>query len=215
MKITLSLIALNVLIFFLSFTSLDYYLNNFAFTMNNFLAGNYHTALTTMFLHADLIHLGWNMFALLLLGWVLEKKVKSWQYLLVYFVSGAVGSLSLFIPIFNYSPDTVAIGASGAISGLVGLGIFMCPGRLVIFPSFLPLPFALAGAIYFLSTLSNLFAPGYVAYSVHLFGFLFGALFGFSWGEDRIKRLVIFIALLVLIVSLPTILLIIMNLLFR
>lgn len=205
MRLTLALIILNVLVFVLSLTNFDYFINNFSFNIDSFLSGNYHTVITTMFLHGDLWHLVGNMFALLVLGWTVEKKVEAWQYLLIYFVSGVVGSLSLFIPIFGYSSDTIAIGASGAISGLVGLGIFICPGSLVIFTTILPLPFAVAGAIYFLVTLSNLFAPGLVAYPAHLFGFLGGAVFGWNWSEDRVKRLIVFIALLLLIVFLPTI----------
>ena len=175
MKLTLLLIILNVAIFLLSLTNLDYFLVNFGFSVNGFLAGKYYTIITNMFLHAGVVHIAGNMIA-------------------------------LFVPIFGYSPDTIAIGASAAISGLVGLGIFVCPGKLVFFPAFIPLPFALAGAIYFLANFSNLFAPGYVAYSAHIFGFLAGSLFGFAWGENRVKRLIIFIALLALIVALPTIL---------
>lgn len=216
MKLTLSLIVLNIAVFALSVLStqsFEYLLNNFGFSVNSFLSGNYYTIITSMFLHAGLLHLAGNMFALFVLGWAVEKKVKAWQYLLVYFFSGIIGSLSLFIPIFGYSSDTIAVGASAAISGLVGLGIFICPGKLVMFPAILPLPFSLAGAIYLLATLSGLLSPGYVAYSAHLFGFLAGVLFGLMWGEKRIARLVIFVALLLLIVALPTILHILLNIL--
>lgn len=206
MKITLILVALNVLIFLSSLTNLDYYISTYGFSPAGFLAGDYKTVITSMFIHANLLHIAGNMFALLVLGLAVEKKVKPEQYILAYFLSGFAGILSLFVPMFGYSPDAIAVGASAAISGLVGLGIFVCPGKLVAFPAILPLPFSLAGAIYLLATLSGLLAPGYVAYSAHLFGFLAGVLFGLMWGEKRIARLVIFVALLLLIVALPTIL---------
>jgi len=206
MKLTLLLIALNVAVFFVTFPSINFYISNFGFSPINFLSGKYYTIITSMFLHANLMHLAGNMVSLLLLGWAVEKKTRPWQYLLVYFVAGIAGCLSLFVPIFGYSPETLAVGASAAISGLVGLGILISPGKLVMFPAVLPLPFAIAGAIYLVATISGIFAPGVVAYSAHLFGFLAGAAFGFVWSEERVKNLLIFVAMLILIVLLPTIL---------
>jgi len=205
MKITYILIALNVLAFLVSLTNFDYIVDNFGFNPERFLAGNYIILITSIFLHADLFHLASNAVAHFFLGWTVEKKVEAWQYLLTYFGAGIIGNLSFFFSIFGYQPGTVAVGASAAISGLVGLGVFMCPGSLVLFTSILPLPFALAGGVYFLVTLSNLFAPGFVAHSAHLFGFLSGTGLGFSWSENRMRRLIIFVALLLLIIFLPTI----------
>lgn len=214
MKLTLALVILNILAFALSLTNPEYYISNFGFSVDSFLSGNYHTIITAMFLHDGLLHLGGNMIALLFLGRRIEKETEGWQYMLIYFAAGIVGNLSMFIPIFGYSSSTIGIGASAAISGIIGSGIFVCPGKIVLFPLYFPLPFAAAGAVYFLATLSNLFVPGYVAYSSHLFGFLAGAAFGFSWSEDRIKRLTIFIALLLLIIFLPIILPTILDFLF-
>lgn len=201
MKLTLLLIILNVLIFAASLPNLDYYLTSYGFSQHNFLSGGYYTIITAMFLHANLAHLGGNMITLLFLGTALEKKVKAEQYLLAYFAGGIIGNLSLFVPIFSYSHFIVAVGASAAISGLVGLGIFMCPGKSVMFPILVPLPFAIGGAIYFLLTMLDLFAPGYVAYSAHLFGFLAGSGLGFVWSEKRFTRLVIFVVVLILITA--------------
>jgi len=206
MKLTATLIILNMLVFALSLTNFDYFIGNFGFSAKGLLSGKYYIILTSLFLHADLLHLSGNMIGLLFLGWAIEKKIKSWQYIVVYFASGIIGNLSMFIPIFGYTLDTIGVGASAAISGLVGLGIFMCPGKFVIFGSILPMPFVAAGAVYLLFTLSNLFTSELVAHSAHLFGFLSGAIFGFKWSKDRIKNLLIFIALLLLIMFLPTLL---------
>jgi len=203
MKLTLFFIILNVLAFFYSLTDFDYYIKNYGFNTKNFLSGNYHTIFTSIFLHASLRHLVGNMVALFFLGWTIEKNVGRWQYLLVYFSAGALSNLSILLPIFSYTPQTIAIGASAAISGLVGLGAFVCPGKFVIFPSIIPLPFVIAGAIYLLANLNNLFTPSEVAYSAHIFGMIVGALFGLLWGEDRKKHLFVFILLLVLISASP------------
>lgn len=199
MKLTLFLVALNVIAFLFSLANFDYYIQNYGFNQKNFLSGNYYIIITSMFLHASFGHLISNMIALFFLGWAIEKNTNAWQYIIAYFSSGAVSNLSVMLPIFGYTSETIAIGASAAISGLVGLGAFICPGKFVLFPTALPLPFIVAGAIYLLVNLSNLFVPSQVAYSAHIIGMLTGALFGLIWGEDRKKRLFAFTLLLILI----------------
>jgi len=160
-----------------------------------------------MFIHAGPEHIFFNMIALFLLGTSLEKKVSKGKYLLVYFLGGIIGNLVMFIP-FLYSPDTIGVGASGAISALVGLGMFVCPGKLVIFPSIIPLPFVVAGILYFLSTTMNLFVPEdmQIGYPVHMVGIIVGSIFGLAWSENRKRSILIFIITLILILSLPYIL---------
>lgn len=203
MKLTLLLIIVNVLIFFLSLENFEYFIINYGFSINNFLAGNYYTLITSMFLHGSFIHLAYNMVALFFLGWAVESKTEKWKYLLVYFLAGLFGNLLIFIPIFGYTSETIAIGASAAISGLVGLGIFVCPKKFVLLGSIIPLPFIVAAALYFLFNLSNLFIPSQIAYSSHLSGMFIGAIFGLAWGKERAKSIVLFIFITLLIVLLP------------
>lgn len=203
MKLTALLIIINIIAFAYSLANPDYYIKNYGFNSKNFLSGNYYIIITSMFLHANLGHLVGNMIALFFLGWTIERNVSMWKYLLVYFASGAFANFSVMLPIFGYNASTIAIGASAAISGLVGLGTFVCPGKFVIFPTALPLPFVVAGAIYLLVNLSSLFVPSEVAYSAHIFGMIGGAVFGLLFGENRRKRLSVFILLLTLISTLP------------
>lgn len=205
MRLTLFLIVANVLVFVYSLTDFDYFISTYGFSTAGFLAVEYHIIITSLFIHGDIIHLLNNMIALFFLGVVVEKNVKPWEYLLVYFSSGVFGNMSMFVPIFGFAPDTLAVGASAAISGLVGLGIFVNPWAQVLFPAVFPLPFVVAGALYFLTTLSNLFAQGYIAYPAHMFGILGGAMFGLAWGEQKLRRLAIFVFFLLLIPCLPTI----------
>ncbi len=203
MKLTLLLILINVAVFVYSLNSSNNILNNYGFSAKNFHSGKYYVVLTSVFLHANWLHIASNMIALFFLGWTIEKYTKSWQYISVYLLSGILSSLSTLIPIFGYSPETIAVGASGAISGLVGFGTFMIPGKLVVFPSVLPLPFVVAGAIYMIVTFANLFSITNVAYSAHFFGIIGGALVGLIFGENRIKRLSVFILIILLMTGLP------------
>lgn len=207
MKLTLLLVIANIAIFFLTtgpnLTISENYASTFGFSINNFLSGKYHTTITAMFLHGDLFHLGFNMLSLFFLGWAVESKVKNWQYLLVYFLAGIFGSLILFIPIFGYTSNTIAIGASAAISGLVGLGIFIRPWKFVMLGSIIPLPFIVAAALFFLLNITNLFMPSQIAYAAHLGGMSIGFLFGLVWGKERTKSIFLFIFIILLIILLP------------
>ena len=204
----MTLVIINVVIFFLSLIpGLDYSVTEFGFKPSSFLEGKVHTIVTSMFVHASLEHIFFNMVALFLLGSSLEKKVSRGKYLLVYFFGGIIGNLVMLIP-FLYSPDMIGVGASGAISALVGLGMFVCPGKLVIFPSIIPLPFVVAGVLYFLSTTMNLFVPEdmQIGYPVHMMGIIVGSVFGLAWSENRKRSILIFVVTLILILLLPYIL---------
>lgn len=77
----------------------------------------YYRILTAMFLHGGFIHFLMNMYALYFLGRSLEKSIGPWKYGLLYFLSG-IGS-GLFV-VFMSQSDSVTIGASGAIFGIIG-----------------------------------------------------------------------------------------------
>lgn len=70
---------------------------------------------TAMFLHGGLIHIGFNMMALMQLGPALEELYGSARYFFLYVVTGAVGFLA------SAAVGHFSIGASGALLGLVGL----------------------------------------------------------------------------------------------
>jgi len=208
MKVTVSLILINVIIFIFSLTGLDYFVENYGFQVSAFLSGEYYRIITSLFLHANLLHLVFNMISLFLLGTSLEKKIDPFRLVLVYFIGGIIGNLGMFLPFL--SPNTIGVGASGAISALVGLGTFICPGKLVIFPSVIPLPFVAAGAVFFLLTAMNLFTTDtQIGYPVHMIGLIVGMVFGLIWGKNWLRGLLIFIVVLVLIIALAFILMLI------
>jgi len=205
MKLTIFLIIINVLVFFYTASNLVYYVNEYGFEPISFLNGKYYTILTSMFLHANIIHLFFNMLFLFLLGPTLEKNAGISKFLIVYFLGGMIATLASFIPPF-FRPGVAGVGASGAISALVGLGMFLCPGKIIISQYLIPLPFVVVGAFYFLSNAMNLSVSSNIGYHVHMVGLIIGSIFGLNWSKDRIKGILIFILTLVLILSLPYIL---------
>ena len=79
--------------------------------------GDWWRLITATFLHGSLLHLGFNMLALWILGAQVENYLGSKKFLLLYFVSAIGGSLASF---YFSPPATFSIGASGAIFGLMG-----------------------------------------------------------------------------------------------
>jgi membrane associated rhomboid family serine protease len=79
--------------------------------------GDWYRLMTAMFLHASLLHLAFNMFALYWLGTFVEQALGTWRFLLIYFVSGIAGSAGALV---LSDPTAVTVGASGAIYGIMG-----------------------------------------------------------------------------------------------
>lgn len=81
--------------------------------------GEYYRLITCSFLHIDIFHLGFNMYALYIVGSQLESFYGKTKYILIYLFSALMGSL--FSCLFT---DAVSVGASGAIFGLFGALIY-------------------------------------------------------------------------------------------
>jgi rhomboid protease GluP len=91
-------------------------------------AGEFYRLVTAMFLHAGLIHIGFNMWVLMDIGPVVEEVYGSARFLFLYTATGIMGYvLSAFTP-FRPHP-ALGVGASGAILGLVGLMIAITTRR--------------------------------------------------------------------------------------
>lgn len=144
------------------------------------------TLLSGMFLHGSLMHLGGNMLYLWIFGDNVEHRFGSGKFLLFYLLSGLVGSLAHIW----LAPNSVIpmLGASGAISGVLGAYIVLFPWNQVNTLFFfrvvsLPALFVIgiwAGMQVFAgwgSLAGNVEGAG-VAYAAHIGGFLAGALMG-------------------------------------
>jgi len=83
-----------------------------------FQMGEWWRLLTAQFLHFGWLHITMNMLALFVFGWVLEARLGSWRYLLVYFIAGTAAVFFAILPLRG--PDMTVVGASGSIMGLVG-----------------------------------------------------------------------------------------------
>jgi membrane associated rhomboid family serine protease len=87
--------------------------------------GEYWRLLTSGFLHTGLIHLLFNMFALYILGGMVEPAIGRLKFAIVYFVSLFAGSFGALL----VTPDAATAGASGAIFGLMGAAVIVMRDR--------------------------------------------------------------------------------------
>jgi membrane associated rhomboid family serine protease len=148
------------------------------------------TLLTSMFLHASILHIFFNMLFLAVFGPTIEYLCGHVRYLAFYLICGLIGGIAQIV----IGPDShvPAIGASGAIAGVLGAYIVNFPTNTVntivpigCFPLFLRLPAILVIGIWALTQFINGFgtiseraaqAQGGTAYFAHIGGFLAGVI---------------------------------------
>jgi len=132
---------------------------------------------TSMFVHANLVHIFGNMFFLLIFGYRAEVLFRSREYYFIYFASGLFGNvLSLFL-----MPDyTISVGASGAIFGVFGASVIFI--RRAIGQSII------GALIYAFFLFMMNVGPG-VNIFAHLGGLVAGLLIGY-WLAKRRMRIV-------------------------
>nr|WP_254450796.1 rhomboid family intramembrane serine protease [Aeromicrobium stalagmiti] len=86
------------------------------------LDGDYWRLLTSAFLHASVLHLLFNMYALYLFGPFVERAIGSARFTAAYLTAAIVGSAFVYL---LTDPATVTIGASGAVFGLFGMALML------------------------------------------------------------------------------------------
>lgn len=128
------LITANVIVFLL-FLFLPQYLSDYFFIRlalipEDIIGGqNILNIFTSMFLHASILHLGGNMLFLYIFGDNVEDKLGHLKYLLFYFLCG-IGAALVQILVDPFSPIP-SLGASGAISGVLGAYLILFPGNRI------------------------------------------------------------------------------------
>lgn len=85
------------------------------------------TSLTSMFMHADFTHLTGNMLYLWAFGRRVEDACGAWRFLLFYLLAGMVATIGFAI-LISPAEELPGVGASGAISGVMGAYLLLFPG---------------------------------------------------------------------------------------
>ena len=141
--------------------------------------GDWWRIVTAGFLHAGILHIALNMYVLFILGTLLEPAIGTPRFLGVYFVSLLAGSFGALL----LTPDSLTVGASGAIFGLMSAAFIIARHRGIE---------QLAAQIGFFIIINLVFTVGVSGISVgaHLGGLAGGALAALLvvYAERRARR---------------------------
>jgi len=197
--VTKLLVAINIIIFVYTLLSPNYeeIINIYGFRpIYLYTLQHLDTLLTSMFLHGGLEHIIGNMWFLWIFGDNVEDKLGKANYIILYLLSGIFGSILFTLTSSN--PYIVAIGASGAVSGVLGAYLILFPNARIV--TLVPLGYYFyriieIRAVYYIFIwflLQAFFASVSlfalvnvrVAYWAHIGGFIIGLLFGL-YGRAR------------------------------
>lgn len=164
----------------------------------------YITLITAVFMHGGFAHLFGNMLFLWIFGDNIENSLGKARYLLFYLVCGVIASLSHVFATVAFSGNRFipSLGASGAISGVLGAYILLFPSRkvrVIMFSVFTEVPAFVAIGLWFvfqivsgLGWLGSGSAVGGVAYGAHIGGFIAGLVLIklFAIGRNKQMRII-------------------------
>ena len=207
--VTLSLIVLNILVFVYELSlgpELLIFFKRYAIVPAQFFAGGYYDffgrkqpltplemafpLLTSLFLHGGFLHLAGNMLYLWIFGDNIEDKIGSARFLILYLASGMVAATAHLI--MNSDSAIPSLGASGAVSGVLGAYILLYPRAriLTVLPILFFLQFFELPAFFFIGTWlvqqllygmvifwSKGAESGGIAWWAHIGGFIAGLVF--------------------------------------
>ena len=152
---------------------------------------------SALFLHADWVHLLGNLVFLLIFGPPAERIMGGIRFLLLFLLGGAVANLAAVLAIST--PDNIIIGASGAVSAVIGAYLALFPGArlgvvlpLGLFLQFVRVPASLLIGLWALLQVVLAYSGpsfGAVAWAAHLGGFCFGILFALATRAAIARRL--------------------------
>jgi membrane associated rhomboid family serine protease len=163
----------------------------------------YLTLFTSMFMHGGIAHIAGNMLFLWIFGDNIEDRLGHVRYIIFYLACGLIASLAHVFTTYAFSTNEASLlvpslGASGAISGVLGGYILLHPSRRVtvfLFRFLTEVPAWVAIGIWFgfqlisgLGVLGDGSAQGGVAYAAHIGGFIAGLVLikFFDIGHSRV-----------------------------
>lgn len=138
--------------------------------------------LTSMFAHANGPHLLINTFVFLSFGLIIEQYTSNREYLTLFILSGLVATMTHATIMGIFNQNMPIIGASGAISGMIGFLTIVKPKTKIMLFFLIPMPLYIGIGAFIVISVSLVFFKGLGAYgfahTAHLGGLFFGLLYG-------------------------------------
>ena len=150
---TLIIISSNVLVSMRGFKDATFF-ELFKFNIRALIAGDYKRLVSSGFLHVDWQHLLFNMFTLYFFANSVVFKLGVFNFYLIYLTSLLTGNLLSFY-FHKNEPQYTAVGASGAVTGILYAAILLNPG-MKMFIHFIPVPIP-----------SYIIGVGYLLFSIY------------------------------------------------
>jgi len=199
------LIAINAIVSFKGFEDQTFF-RKYQFHMGSIRAGEQYRAVTSGFLHADIGHLAFNMITLYFFAPIVSQSLGDFSFLLIYFASLVCGSLLTMVfhgNEYSYS----AVGASGAVTGVLYSAILMYPDMMLGIFGIIPIPAYIFGIGYLLYSIYGMRAKSdNIGHTAH-FG---GAIGGYVITLLKVPTLLQDNLLMVILLAIPIVLLFIL-----
>ena len=204
---TIAIMAANVLVSLRGFNNNTFF-DRYKFSISAIQAGQKERMLTSGFLHVDISHLFLNMFTLYFFAPVVISWFGSIKFLIIYLVSLIAGSL-LALVFHKDEPYYSAVGASGAVMGVLYAAILLNPDmQLGIMFIPIPLPAYVLGIAYLLYSIWGMKSRmGNIGHTAH-FG---GAIGGYTTTLLFMPGLFVTDTLIVILLAIPIIVLFVLD----
>lgn len=151
--VIVGIIAINILMSLKGFNDSNFF-DRYKFSVGAINAGQKDRMLTSGFLHVDFSHLFFNMFTLFFFAPVVIDWLNPLKFIIIYVISLLAGSL-LSLVFHKDEPYYTAVGASGAVTGILYAAILFEP-NMTLGLLFIPLPIP-----------AYVFGIGYLLYSIY------------------------------------------------
>ncbi|TVZ57213.1 rhomboid family protein [Lutibacter sp. Hel_I_33_5] len=206
-QVVLIVIVATVLVSIKGFNDFSFF-ESYKFQVSRILNGEKLRMISSGFLHVDWLHLGFNMYALYLFGNIVSSNLGNINFLIIYVGSLLAGSI-YSLTFHKTAPYYSAVGASGAVSGVVYSSIMLFPEmELMLFPLPIPIPGYIFGVGYLLYSIYGMKKQlGNIGHSAHLGG----AIGGFVLTLLLEPRIFSINKMMVILLAVPIILLLIFG----
>lgn len=204
---TIAVILANVLVSLKGFNDTAFF-ERYKFGIGAIQAGQKERMVTSGFLHVDISHLFFNMFTLYFFADVVISWFGPGKFIIIYFISLVAGSL-LALYFHKNEPQYSAVGASGAVTGILFAAILLEPEmQLGIMFIPIPLPAYVLGIGYLLYSIYGIKSRhGNIGHTAH-FG---GAIGGYAITLLFMPEIIFNDALMVILLAIPIIILFILG----
>ncbi|CAM4399351.1 rhomboid family intramembrane serine protease [Flavobacterium terrigena] len=202
-SITTIIVAITAIVTFTGLSNLEFF-DKFKFNISSIKAGEQYRMITSGFLHADWFHFAFNMFSFWSFATFLTQEFSTTNFLVIYFGSMAIGSLLTYY-IHKEEPYYSAIGASGAVMGIIYCAILLYPQNSILLFGALPIPGYIFAFLYLAYSIYGMKGKyDNIGHTAHLGGAIGGLVFTLLIRPSLFETRLIFIGILLVPIAVLT-----------